>query len=202
MFETDLEEGLTERYFGWFRDKFFPVIIVKRPDYLIIEDRRISGNMLLPFSGACLILLVLAILLSSVVSSFLGFLLFVVFSTLILFFLTVVLSRFLRQTVAFYQGKDLYEIINHGLVRSHRETGNVSDIKEIKILLNYYRNGGERRLTSTSKLIPKDLILNDLRIQNLERSTINNNYRTTTKIVYAISDFLQIPYSEEEVESY
>lgn len=202
MFETDLDKSSTSGYFDWFWDKFFPVNIAKRPDYLIIQDRRIEGSLLIPAIGAILIWAALSFAFSRLTDSVLIFLLFALFAILVVFFLLIAYSYFFCQTIVFYKNNDSYEIINKRPFNSQTETGSISDIKEIKICLNYYTNDGERELVSTSKLIPKKLILDDLRMQNLERNTINNNYETTTRIVFAISDFLNIPYSEEEQDHF
>lgn len=202
MFETDLDKSSTSGYFDWFWDRFFPVNIAKRPDYLIIQDRRIEGNILIPVISAALVWIGLTIAVSRFTDSIWIFLFLGLFSALAVFSLLVAYSYFFCQTIAFYKDKDRYEIINKRLFNSQTESGSISDIKEIKICLSYYRSDGETNVVSTSKLIPKDLILDDLRIQNLERDTINNSYENTTRIVFAISDFLQIPYSEEKIDSY
>jgi hypothetical protein len=203
MFETDLDKTSTGGYFDWFWDKFFPVSIVKRPDYLIIQDRRIEGSILFPIIGVLGIWVVLSLIFSRFTDSILIFLFFGLFALLAVFFLLVAYSYFFSQTIIFYKNKDSYEIINKRLFNSETTNGNISDIKEIKLSLSYYTDDdGQKQLKSTSKLIPKDLILNDLRIQELERNTINNSYENTFRIVLAISKFLEIPYSEEEQDNF
>jgi hypothetical protein len=202
MVDLGDDEGVFDRLSGMFWDRFFPVVIIKRPDYLIIEDRRIAGNMLVPAIGIFAIVIALGIFLSPMLSSTWLFLLFALLATAAILFAFQVLAYFFRQTILFYKDKDTYEIINRGIFGTIRDTGAISDIKEIRILLTHYTSDGERHQVSSSRLIPKNLILNDLRIQDLERKTLNNSYSTTTRIVYAISGFLDIRTSQEEVDSF
>lgn len=201
MFETKIEdEGITERIRSWFGDKFFPVNIAKRKDYLIIEDKRIRGNILLPSLAVIAILAVVSFIFPWVVSSIWEFLALIAAAIVIVFFLLVLISSFVRRTIVFYKDKDTYEIINHGLFKTHRETGDISDIKEIKIIIRRSENSdGDESYTFTSQIVPKRVILDDLRVQDLEKETIFNSYETTTRIVFAVTDFLNIPYSEDEI---
>ncbi|NJM51955.1 MAG: hypothetical protein HC846_00385 [Blastocatellia bacterium] len=201
MFETDLDESISGSYIRRFSERFFPVLIIKKPDYLIIEDKRIDGKIVLPFFFFLLILPLLIMISPLMIYSIFGFVLVVLFLLLAIFLFYIILSTSFRQRAIFNKDKDFYEIIKTNFLKSESISGKISDLKAIKIEVNWYETDDrERRHTSTSYLIPKDIILNDLRRQTLERNTFNNDYKTTTKIVFAVCDYLNIPYFEEEFE--
>lgn len=198
-----LENSLSKNLTSWFEEKFFPVYIAERKDYLIIEDRRLKGSMFFPALAVMAILAPVSFAFTSLIDSTLVFLGLIAAAFAVVFFLLIGISSYLKRTVVFYKEKDLFEIIEPGIFKTHKETGSISDIKEIKITVNHSTNSdGDDSYTSTSNLIPKKMILDDLRILSLERKTMLNNYETTTRIAYSAAEFLDIPHSEEEINTF
>ncbi len=201
MFETDVvDEGIVARFINWFGNTFFPVNIAKRKDYLIIEDRRVNGSVYIPLGGAAVLMLLLMQFTPSYINFFLELIGAALISILIVFGILIFISSLAKRTLVFYKEKDSYEIINKGIFRTTTETGYISEIKEIKLITRRYEDGdGNESYTYTSQIIPKNMILDDLRIQSLEKETIFNNYETTARIVYEITDFLNVPFTDEEI---
>lgn len=194
MFETDLDESISQSYIRKFTVRFFTVVIIKKPDYLIIEDKRISTGIVLPLLFLLLIVPLLIMFFLLIFGSSLVVIFFGLFFLLAVFLFYLALSASFHQRTTFYRNKDLYEITRTSFLKSSFINGKTSDIKEVRIEVHWSETDeGARVFTSTSYLI-----FNNLQQQTLERNTFSNDYRTTSKIVFAVCDYLHIPYSEEE----
>lgn len=202
MFETDLNETFSELYTRKFAEKFFPVLFIKKPDYLIIEDRRPSSFML-----ALLLCVVigLAVFVGLIGATFAkGWLMWAEIGVafMIPFLFLWLLPFAFGQRMIFYKEKDAYEIIEKQFFFSQKTIGKISEIRylhleEICIIGRDRENYPEEERTKNYETRGYLVLKNDER-KTIVKKTFHNDYRLTRKIVFGISEFLNISVSETE----
>jgi hypothetical protein len=178
-------------------DRLFPVKIDRKPDVLVIEDRRPSDSLLLSMVIFAMSLLFTLMLFRTLYQTGTYWLLILFMLPIPIFGARILMSPF-REKYVFNKGNSLYSFTTQSILKRHTLEGGLNEIRAVQMERRTVAGENEtREVFQIVFLLRQGLLLSAADCMSLrEKSPVNSYYENEARIAYAIADFLKLPAPE------